>query len=86
MANKMKCKGGYNGGSSIVYIPQRAVKGDVMSASDVKKLMAQVKEQYQGLSRDEFIRVMRSKYQRLRLSASDYGNLYDQMYPETANK
>ena len=85
MANKMKCKGGYNGGSSIVHIPQNPHKEIPISGSDMRKIMEQVKKQYEGLSREEFIRVMRSKYQRLRLSASDFGKLYDQLYPE-ANK
>ena len=81
MANNSKCKSGCNGVHTIIHIPQRTVKTTPISASDMKKLMEQVKKQYEGLSRDEFIRVMRSKYQRLRLSASDFGKLYDQLYP-----
>ena len=81
MANNSKCKSGCNGVHGIVHIPQRPRKEKAVSASDMKKLMEQVRKQYEGVSREDFIRAMRSKYHHLRLSASDFGKLYDQLYP-----
>lgn len=82
MANNSKCKSGCNGVHTIIHIPQRTVKSVPISASDMKKLMEQVRKQYEGVSREDFIRAMRSKYHHLRLSASDFGKLYDQLYPK----